>query len=176
MRSASSYRGAKKREARERGVKFQQFNEHFQRSRHYAAAELERKALNSTMEQAQEALDVTLGRAPMSPDKARAARKLLAQWAATGGRLAAIGPAATDEELQAINATSPRDHIAPEQEAAAVEAAKKITTEDVDKALEAALTNWQHKMHRLDPMPLSRLMAARARAIGWAEGVEFYEE
>lgn len=172
MRSASSYRGAKKRTAREKGVKFQQFNEHYQRSRHFAASQLERAALQATPERAREALEV-LGADPAS---AAEARRKLAAWAANGGRVTAISPAVSDEELQGINAASPRNHIAPEQEAAAVEAAKKISAEDVDKALERALDNWHHTMRRVDPMPLSRLMAARARALGWSEGVEFYEE
>lgn len=172
MRSASSYRGAKKRKAKEQGVEFRKFNEHYQRSRHFAAAELERKALATTPESAREALRV-LGETPLG---AAEARKKLAQWAAMGGRIAAIGPAASDEELEALNRASPREAIAPEQEAAAVEAAKKITPEDVDKALEKALDNWHYQMKRVDPMPLSRMMAARARALGWSEGVEFYEE
>jgi len=171
MRSASSYRGAKKKAAKEAGVPFGKFNEHYQRSRHYAAAEIERAALNATPAQAQAALSV-LGEAPLGNAEAR---KRLAVWAAQGGRKTAVSPAVADEELDALNAASPRS-IPPEEEAAAVEAAKKITPEDVDAALEKALTNWQYTMKRVDPMPLSKLFAARARQLGWAEGVEFYEE
>lgn len=171
MRSASSYRGAKKNKAREKGVKFQQYNEHYQRSRHYAAAAIERAALNSTPEQARVALDA-LGSLPLS---AAEARRKLAVWAAQGGRKTAISPQAADEELEALNAASPRN-LSPEEETAAVQAAKKITPEDIDAALEKALTRWQHVEHRVDPMPLSKLFAARARALGWSEGVEFYEE
>ena len=43
-------------------------------------------------------------------------------------------------------------------------------------ALEKALTKWQHVDKRSDPMPMSKVFAARARALGWAEGVEFQEE
>lgn len=169
MRSASSYRGAKKKAAKEQKVEFHRYNEHYARSRHYAAAAIERAALNSTPAQAQAALDA-LGEAPLS---AAEARRKLAVWAAQGGRKTAISPQATDEELEALNAKA---NIPPEQAAAAVEAAKKITVEDVDAALEKALTNWQHVQKRVDPMPLSKVFAARARALGWSEDVEFYEE
>ncbi len=169
MRSASSYRGAKKRAAREHGVPFSQYSRHYERSRHFAAAEVERAALNATPEAARKALEV-LGEKPLSQ---AAARRKLATWAANGGRETAISPQATDEELEALNAKA---NITPEQEAAAVQAAKKITPEDVDAALEKALTKWQYVDKRVDPMPLSKLFAARARALGWAEGVEFQEE
>lgn len=66
MRSASSYRGAKKKAAREAGVPFNAFNEHYHRSRAWAAQELDRKA----------------------------ARKTLAIWAANGGRATAVSPPA----------------------------------------------------------------------------------
>lgn len=171
MRSASSYRGAKKRAARERGVEFHKFNEHFQRSRHFAAAQMERAALNATPDAARKALEV-LGEQALSPAEAR---RKLAQWAANGGRATAISPQAADEELEALNAASPRN-LSPEEEQAAVQAAKKITPEDIDAALEKALTRWQHEQKRVDPMPLSKLFAARARSLGWSEGVEFYEE
>ena len=72
-----------------------------------------------------------------------------------------------------MNANQP---MTPAQEDAAVDAAKKLTPEDIDKALEASLTKWQYEQHRVDPLPLSRLFAARARQLGWAEGVEFVEE
>jgi hypothetical protein len=169
MRSASSYRGAKKKAAREARVSFSEFNERYARSRHFAAAQLERAALNATPAQARQALDA-LGEAPLS---AAEARKKLAVWAAQGGRKTAISPQASDEELEALNAKA---NISPDQAAAAVEAAKKITPEDIDAALEKALTRWQHVMHRVDPMPLTKLFAIRARQLGWSEGVEFYEE
>lgn len=169
MRSASSYRGAKKRAAREKGVPFAKFNEHFERSRHFAAAQVERAALSATPEAARKALEV-LGEAPLSPAEAR---RKLATWAANGGRQTAISPQASDEELEALNAKA---NISPAQEEAAVQAAKKITVEDVDAALEKALTKWQHVDKRTDPMPMSKVFAARARALGWAEGVEFQEE
>jgi hypothetical protein len=172
MRSSSSYRGAKKRAAREKGVEFHEFNERYAKSRHFAAAQLVRAALNATPEAAQVALEA-LGGLPRS--RAEARRKL-AVWAAAGGRKTAISPQADDEELAALNAKSTTDIFTPEQEEKAVEIAKKITTDDVDAALEKTLTNWQHSMHRVDPMPLSKVFAARARQLGWAEGVEFYEE
>lgn len=171
MRSASSYRGAKKRAARENGVPFGTYNRHYERSRHYAAAQVERAALNATPEAAKKALEV-LGTDRLTPEQARRALSL---WAAMGGRRSAISPAVADEELEALNAASPRN-LSPEEKEAAVQAAKKITPEDIDAALEKALTRWQHVEHRVDPMPLSRLFAARARALGWTEGVEFYEE
>lgn len=171
MRSVSSYRGAKKKAAREAKVSFGKFNEHFERSRHFAAAQVERAALNATPEAARKALEV-LGEKPLSNAEAR---RKLATWAAQGGRVTAVSPQAADEELDALNAASPRN-LSPEEEAAAVQAAKKITPEDIDAALEKALTRWQYEQKRVDPMPLSKLFAARARALGWAEGVEFYEE
>lgn len=146
MRSASSYRGAKKKAAREAGVPFGRFNEHYQRSRHFAAAELERKALQMTPE---------------------GARETLAVWARNGGRATAVSPAAATEELEAMNAAS-KPQLTEE------EAAAKITVEDIDKALENTLTKWQTDLHQ-EPLPLSRLFAARARALGWVEGVEFEE-
>lgn len=169
MRSASSYRSAKKKAAREAKVPFAQFNEHYERSRHYAAAELERKALRASPEAAAEALEV------MGTDPATAleARRRLAEWAKNGGRETAVSPAVTQAELDAMNANQ-QPTLA--QVAAATEAAKKLTPEDVDKALEKALTKWQHEAKRTDPMPLSKFFAARARQIGWIEGVEFMEE
>lgn len=152
MRSASSYRGAKKKAAREANVPFAKFNEHYARSRMFAAHELERKALNASPE---------------------AARKALAIWAANGGRATAVSQPA---DLAAMNALSaPPEEIVPEEVAAALEAAKKITPEDIDKAMESALTRWQAD-RRDGPMPLSTILSARARALGWVEDVEFYEE
>ncbi len=85
-------------------------------------------------------------------DAAYEARKRLGQWAANGAKV-------SEKELADANAR-----------------AKKITADDVDAALEKALTHWQHELLRTDPMALSPIFAARARALGWAEGVEFVEE
>lgn len=164
MRSASSYRGAKKKAAREAHVPFSKFNEHYARSRVFAQHELERKALNATPAAAQEALAV-LG------DDPGEARRKLAVWAAQGGRATAVSPMVDQAELDAINSKSP-PQLTDEELAIA---AKKLTPEDIDKALEATLNSW-HKSGRVDPLPLSRLFAARARHLGWVEGVEFIEE
>jgi hypothetical protein len=164
MRSASSYRGAKKKAAREAGVPFSKFNEHFAKSRMYAAHELERKAINATPAAAQEALDV-LGGALTPAD----ARKALGIWARNGGRATALSPAITQAELDAMNKPP---ELTDEQIA---DAAKKLTAEDIDKALEATLSKWQADRHR-EPLPLSKLFAARARQLGWVEDVEFAEE
>lgn len=150
MRSASSYRGAKKKAARAAGVPFGAFNDHYQRSRVFAAVELERKALAASPE---------------------AARRVLGIWAGTGGRVTAVSPAATNADLEAMNVQSVTE-ISPK---AAEAAAKKITAGDVDKAMEAALTRWQAE-RRQGPLPLSALFAARARALGWVEHVEFEED
>lgn len=133
MRTASSYRGAKKRAARQAKVPFAQFNEHYERSRHFAAAEQERAA---------------------------EARKRLGLWAASAKP--------TDAELAAMNDRK----LEPLGEK---EAATKITIEDIDKALENTLSNWQAE-GRTEPLPLSKLFAARARQLGWIEGVEFTED
>ena len=93
-----------------------------------------------------------MDRFEMKEDGAYEARKKLAQWAANGAQV-------TDEEVADANAR-----------------AKKITADDVDAALEKALTHWQHELMRTDPMALSPIFAARARSLGWAEGVEFVEE
>lgn len=140
MRTASSYRGAKRRAAREAKVPFAQYNEHYERSRHYAAAEMERAE----------------------------ARKQLALWAASGGRETSVSPAVSNAELDAMNASKLQD--IPERETA-----EKIKIEDIDKALENTLTKWQAEGHT-DPLPLSKLFAARARQLGWIEGVEFAED
>jgi hypothetical protein len=162
MRTSSSYRGAKKRAAKDAKVPFAKFNEHYERSRHFAAAEVERAALTATPAAARAALDV-LGAAPLSPAEAR---KKLAVWAAQGGRETAVSPAITEAELDAINPPPP---ITEE------DAAKKVTISDIDKALENALSKWQSGGH-VEPLPLSRIFAARARQIGWVEGVEFEED
>lgn len=148
MRSASSYRGAKKKAAREAGVPFAKFNRHYEKSRVFAANQLVSKAINATP---------------------AAATKALAVWAANGGRATAISPAVTEQELEAMNEPAP---VAPEQ---AVAAAAKLTPADVDKAMEAALSKWQGA-GRQDPLPLGKLFAARARQLGWVENVEFVEE
>lgn len=148
MRSASSYRGAKKAAAREASVPFSKFNEHYAKSRVFAANQLMAKAINATP---------------------NAATKALAVWAANGGRATAVSPAVTERELEAMNKPEP---VPPEQ---AVKAAAKLTVEDVDKALEAALSKWQADRHE-DPLPLSKLFAARARQLGWVENVEFVED
>ena len=157
MRSAGSYRGAKKRAAREAGVPFAKFNEHYARSRVHAAIKMEQQALTATPE---------------------AARKALAIWAENGGRQTAVSPPATPAALAAMNDQGLQDHldkdkpIDPEKAAAA---AKKLTVADVDKALEATLSAWQSAGH-VEPLPLSRLFSARARQLGWVENVEFTEE
>lgn len=54
------------------------------------------------------------------------------------------------------------------------EACRKVSVADVDKAMEKALTNhWARGGSA--PLELSRPFAARARALGWLEGVEFKE-
>ena len=58
--------------------------------------------------------------------------------------------------------------------AVAVQKAKELTIEDVDNALENLLTQW-HAGGNATPLPLSRQFAARARFLGWVEGVEFDE-
>lgn len=162
MRSASSYRGAKKRAAREAGVPFAVFNDQYAKARHFAAAQLERKALSSTPVEAEIALKA-LG----NPQSAAEARRKLGIWAANGGRTTAVSPAIEQEELDAMNAAS----------AAKIDeetVAKKLTLEDIDKALEQALTNWQAGGNA-EPMELSKPFAARARQLGWVEDVEFVE-
>lgn len=156
MRSASSYRGAKKKAARDKGVPFSKFNEHYAKSRMFAAHELERRALAMTPEGAREALAI---------------------WARNGGRATAVSPPASAADLARMNAP-PMPEIDPPppiDEEKAVEQAKKITPADIDKAMESALTRWIED-RRPGPMPLSKLFAARARTLGWVENVEFVEE
>lgn len=162
MRTSSSYRGAKKRAAKEAKVPFAKFNEHYERSRHFAAAEVERAALTATPAAAQAVLAV-LGEKPLFP---AGARKKLALWAAQGGQKVPVSPAVAEAEADAIGPPPP---ITEE------EAAKKVTISDIDKALENALSKWQGE-GRTEPLPLSRLFAARARQIGWVEDVEFEEQ
>lgn len=157
MRTASSYRGAKKAAAKEAGVPFSKFNEHYQRSRAYAASELERRALN------------------MTPG---AAQKALAIWAANGGRATAVSSAATPAAIAAINDQGLQDALDadnPVNVEKAVAAAKKLTAEDIDRAMEKALSAHQKAGH-VEPLPLNPLFAARARSLHWVEGVEFVEE
>lgn len=164
MRSASSYRGAKKKAAREAGIEFGKFNEHYKRSRMFAAHEMERKAINATPAEALAALAV-IG----SINTPAEARRKLGLWAASGGRKTPSSPALDQSELDAMNEAAAKAEPMPEEQVA-----KKVTLEDIDKALEKALTAWQTNGH-VDPMELSAPFAARARQIGWVEGVEFAE-
>lgn len=150
MRSSSSYRGAKKKAAREARVPFAKFNEHYAKSRVFAANQLAAKAINASPE---------------------AARKALAIWAANGGRATAASPAASQDDLDRMNAASLPEPTVEQTK----EAVKKVTVADVDKAMEAALSRWQAE-RKDGPMPLSRLFAERARQMGWVENVEFVEE
>ena len=155
MRSGSTYRGAKKRAAREKGVKFSVFNEHHHRGRVFAAHELQRKALTA---------------------HPQTAAKVPGIWAKNGGRATAISPAVTAEELDLMNAQGGlQQKMTPEQIEAAKTEAGKLTVADVDKAMERALTAHQ-KSGAVTPLVLNRLFAARARALGWVENVEFVEE
>lgn len=161
MRSASSYRGSRKKLAKEVGLPLAKVNMAFDVAARAAEA--------APPGQAQEA-----------------ARRKLAIWAANGGRETAVSLAVSDPVLQRMNkaavvatlATTPPDAPLSQPAATTVErateAAKKITIEDVDKALETALTNWQKAQHK-EPLPLSKLFAARARQLGWVEDVEFVE-
>lgn len=183
MRSASSYRGAKKKAARDAGVPFSKFNEHYGRSRHFAQAELERKALTLTPAAAQKALDV-LGETPEE------ARKRLAIWARNGGRDTPVSQPATPAAIAAMNLTmegAPLDWqpdqglqdaldadkpVDPEK---AVAAAKKLTIADIDRAMEKALSAHQTAGNE-GPLPLGKMFAERARALLWVEGTEFVED
>jgi hypothetical protein len=161
MRSASSYRAGRKKIAKEVGIPLAKVNLAF---------------------------DVAARAAEAAPpaEAQEAARRKLAIWAANGGRETAVSPAVTDPVLKRMNkaaveavlettpAAVPIEPPAPATVERAAEAAKKITAEDVDKALEKALTNWQAAQHQ-EPLPLSKLFAARARTLGWAEDVEFRE-
>lgn len=162
MRSASSYRAARKKDAKAVGMSLPRYNQAFDIAARAAEA------------------------AP--PTEAKdAARKKLAIWAANGGRETALSPAISDERLKRMNdaavthtlQTAPPDapldvpaDVTVEQ---AAEAAKKLTVVDIDKAMEAALSNWQREGHE-DPLLLSKLFAVRARQLGWVEDVEFVEE
>lgn len=150
---------------------FAKFNEHYGRSRVFAAAELERKALHMTPAAAQQALDV-LG------DDAAEARKKLAIWAASGGRATAVSAPATPAAIAAMNDQGLQDALdkdKPVDPEKAIAAAKKLTVEDIDRAMELALSAHQRAGH-VDPLPLNATFAARARALLWVEGVEFVEE
>lgn len=162
VRSASSYRGARKQMAKEVGLPLSKFNQAF---------------------------DIAARAAEAAPagDAQEAARRKLAIWAANGGRETAISKPATDPMLQLMNAAATRHALqttppdapieapAPATVEKAAEAAKKITIADVDKAMEAALTRWQAD-RKPGPMPMSKVFAARARQLGWVEDVEFVEE
>lgn len=162
MRSASSYRGARKEAAKAVGITLGKYNQVFDIAARAAEA------------------------APLA-EAQDAARAKLAIWAANGGRETALSPAVTDPVLKRMNEaavihtlqTTPPDAPMSAPADATVEqatdAAKKLTIEDVDKALEKALTSWQGS-GREGPMPLSKLFAARARQLLWVEGVEFAEE
>lgn len=52
--------------------------------------------------------------------------------------------------------------------------AKKITVQDVDEAMERALTKHQASGASY-PLPLNRAFSIRARLMGWIENVEFME-
>lgn len=146
MRSASSYRSARKQAAKEIGVALRTYN----------------KAFDIAARQAE------------NPTSARQqATEKLAIWARNGGRETAVSP---PDDLAVMNRgepLGPKEHEISEQQAE--EAAKKITTEDVDKAMESALSKWQADRNE-GPMPLTKIFAARARALGWVEDAEFYEE
>lgn len=162
MRSASSYRGARKEAAKSVGIPLAKYN--------LAFSVAARAAESAPLAEAQDA-----------------ARKKLAIWAANGGRETALSPMTTDPALKRMNEaavihtlqTTPPDAPVSAPAEATVEqataAAKKLTMEDVDKALEQALSGWQGTGQE-DPMPLSKLFAARARQLLWVEGVEFVEE
>lgn len=162
MRSASSYRGARKEAAKAVGITLDKYNLAFSVAAHAAEA------------------------AP--PTEAQdAARKKLAIWAANGGRETVISQPVSDPVLKRMNAaavvrtlqtTPPGAPVSAPAEATveqATAAAKKLTVEDVDKAMEAALSVW-HGAKREDPLPLNKMFAARARQLGWVENVEFVEE
>lgn len=171
MRSASSYRGAKKKAARDAGVPFSKFNEHYGRSRHFAQAELERKALTLTPAAAQKALDV-LGETPEE------ARKRLAIWARNGGRDTPVSQPATPAAIAAMNDPGLQDALdadKPVDPEKAVAAAKKLTIADIDRAMEKALSAHQTAGNE-GPLPLSKMFAERARALLWVEGTEFVED
>lgn len=162
MRSASSYRGARKEAAKSVGIPLAKYNAAF--------AVAARAAESAPQGEAQDA-----------------ARKKLALWAASGGRETVISRSTTDPVLKRMNdaavvhtlkTTPPDAPIAAPAEATveqATAAAKKLTVEDVDKALETALSVWQTGGQE-GPLPLSKLFAARARQLLWVEGVEFEEE
>lgn len=162
MRSASSYRASRKKDAKAVGMSLPRYNQAF---------------------------DIAARAAESAPpaEAQDAARRKLAIWAANGGRETAISQPVSDPVLKRMNAaavahalqtTPPDAPVSAPPEATveqAIEAAKKLTIADVDKALETALSNWQGEGHE-DPLPLSKLFAARARQLSWVENVEFVEE
>ena len=146
MRPASSYRAGRRKQAKELGVSLPAFNKAFD----LIARQVEGEIPHPTAADA------------INPASGAAARESLAIWARNGGRDTAVSPAASADDLGAMNQK-------------AVDAAKKITADDVDRALEATLSRWQAD-GREGPLPLSKLFAARARTLGWVEDVEFVEE
>lgn len=162
MRSASSYRGARKEAAKAVGIPLAKYN--------LAFSVAARAAESAPPAEAQDA-----------------ARKKLAIWAANGGRETAVSQPTTDPVLKRMNdaavihvlqSTPPNAPVSAPVAATveqATEATKKLTIEDVDRAMEAALSTWQGAK-REDPLPLNKMFAARARQLGWVENVEFAEE
>lgn len=147
MRSASSYRGARKEAAKSVGIPLAKYN---------AAFAVAARAAESVP----------------APEAQDAARKKLALWAANGGRETAISAPMPAEALDRLNQSH---RNAPDVGPVAEPTVPRITVEDVDKALEAALSGWQSTGQE-GPLPLSKLFAARARQLLWVEGVEFEEE
>jgi hypothetical protein len=159
MRSASSYRAFRKKMAKEAGIPLQTLNR---------AYDVAARAAEAAPE----------------PEAEDAARKKLAIWAANGGRETAISPPISDMALKRMNegvlaadlaaADAGEEVPAPPTAEQVADAAKKLTVDDVDKALEKTLTDWQSTGH-VEPLQLGTIFAARARQIGWVEDVEFIE-
>lgn len=152
MRSSSSYRAARKKDAKSVGIPLAKYNAAFNVAARAAEA--------------------------VPPSEAQdAARKKLALWAASGGRETAISQRIPDEVLKRMNDAAIAHALQPPEPMIedAVDIAKKLTVADIDKTMEAALSKWQAARQQ-GPMPLSKLFAARARQLGWVEDVEFEEE
>ncbi len=98
-----------------------------------------------------------------------AARELLGRWAAAGGAPSVIHKPIEDGVLATLNGKS-----SVIGNTVVVKAARDLTMEDVDKALENLLSQWQAGGNA-GPLPLSRQFCARARQLLWVEGVEFAE-
>jgi len=105
-----------------------------------------------------------------------AARELLGRWAAAGGAPSVIHKPIEDGVLATLNGKSSviGNTVVDPAAAVAVKAARDLTMEDVDKALENLLSQWQAGGNA-GPLPLSRQFCARARQLLWVEGVEFAE-